>query len=220
MTRNVDHDRLPVADHVYQSLREGILGGAYQSGARLGEAGLALALGVSRTPIREALRRLGSEGMVELLPHRGARVARWSERDLMEIYGLRSMLEGHAAGLAAGHLSDVDLARLDELCNTMERVGQRGTGQDFERLAGLNQEFHSIILRAADNERLVTLLQTLVQVPLVLRTYHGYSDDALRRSHGHHRELVTALRSGNPAWAESVMRSHVLAARAALATSL
>lgn len=219
MNRKAQQDGLPVADHVYAALREGILDGAYESGVRLGEASLAAALGVSRTPVREALRRLGSEGLVELLPHRGARVARWTERDLGEIYALRALLEGHAAGLAAGHVSDADLARMEDLCLAMERVGERGPQQDFERLVGLNQEFHSLILRGADNERLATLLRTLVQVPLVLRTYHRYSDAALRRSHGHHRELVTALRSSNPAWAESVMRSHVLAAQTALTAS-
>src|SRR5512136_1769949 len=88
-------------DRVYARLRSGILDGSYPQGARLGEVELAETLGVSRTPVREALRRLGSEGLVETLPNKGARVRTWSPQELDAISDLRALLEGHGAALAA-----------------------------------------------------------------------------------------------------------------------
>jgi DNA-binding GntR family transcriptional regulator len=85
------------ADRAYSALRGGILDGRYGSGARLGEIEVADELGLSRTPVREALRRLGSEGLVEVQPRRGARVRAWSTQDLEETYELRALLEGLAA---------------------------------------------------------------------------------------------------------------------------
>lgn len=208
------------ADAAYAALRSGILEGVYQLGGRLGEVELAEALGVSRTPVREALRRLSAEGLVEVLPNRGARVARWTERDLHEIYELRAMLESYGAARAATRIGGDDVARLAGLCENMEAYAAPTSDQDFERLAEANNRFHDIILAAADNTRLHGLMSAVVHVPLVLRTFHRYSDQALARSMGHHRELVAAFRAVDPAWAESVMRSHVLAARAVLVEAM
>lgn len=200
------------ADRVYQQLREGILEGRYVGGVRLGEIDLAESLGVSRTPVREALRRLGSEGLVEITPHRGARVVQWTAQDLIEIYQLRALLEGFGAATAAERMDSDDIDRLEKLCEDMEEVTRPGLRGDLERLTVLNSEFHSTILRSSGSNRLAILVQSLVQVPLMLRTYHRYDQEALRRSLSHHRELVAALRASNSRWAESVMRSHVLAA--------
>lgn len=208
------------ADAAYAALRSGILEGAYQLGGRLGEVELAETLGVSRTPIREALRRLGAEGLVEVLPNRGARVARWTERDLQEIYELRAMLESYGAARAATRIASADIARLAALCEEMEAYAAPGPGRDLERLAAANQQFHDVILAAADNTRLRGLLAAVVHVPLMLRTFHRYRDHALARSMGHHRELVAAFTAADPGWAESVMRSHVLAARTVLVDAM
>ncbi|MGH3342127.1 MAG: GntR family transcriptional regulator [Carbonactinosporaceae bacterium] len=208
------------ADRAYDSLRSGILTGEFVFGSRLGEAELAETFGVSRTPVREALRRLSSEGLVEVLPNRGARVAQWSEQDLHEIYELRALLESYGAARAATGIEAREIAMLTRLCDEMEAVAAPGPARDLERLATLNGQFHEVILRAAGNARLVGLMGAVVHVPLVLRTYHRYSDEALTRSLGHHRELLAALCAGDPLWAEAVMRSHVLAARAALVTAM
>ncbi|MGH3327227.1 MAG: GntR family transcriptional regulator [Streptomycetales bacterium] len=208
------------ADRAYDSLRSGILTGEFVFGSRLGEAELAETFGVSRTPVREALRRLSSEGLVEVLPNRGARVAQWSEQDLHEIYELRALLESYGAARAASRIEAGEIARLARLCDEMEAVAAPGPSRDLERLAILNGHFHDAVLRAAGNVRLVALMGAVVHVPLVLRTYHRYSGEALTRSLGHHREMLAALGAGDPLWAESVMRCHVLAARAALVTAM
>lgn len=197
-------------------LRRFILEGDLQPGARLQEIELAAQLGVSRTPVREALRELSSQGLVEILPNRGARVTRWSAKDLAEIYDLRSMLESHAAERAATRMSGPDVERLLALCGQMAACARRGHKHDLVQLSDLNGEFHSQILRAADSPRLATMLASIVQVPLVIRTFTRYSPEALDRSMSHHRELAAAIRAGAPEWAASVMRSHIIAARTVL----
>jgi DNA-binding GntR family transcriptional regulator len=211
------------ADRAYAALRAGILDGRYGPGVRLGEIEVAAELGLSRTPLREALRRLGSEGLVESLPNRGARVRSWSADDLDESYEVRAVLEGLGARRAASRVSAEQLERLGELAGEMVRadpsLGHRAPA-DFADLAALNAEFHALILGASGSGRLGAALATVVQLPLVLRTYQRYTPEALARSHAHHHEIVDALRAADGSWAESVMRSHVLAARAVLLRSL
>jgi DNA-binding GntR family transcriptional regulator len=210
------------ADRAYSALRTGILSGRHGFGERLGEIEIAAELGLSRTPVREALRRLGSEGLVEVLPNRGARVRTWTAQDLEESYELRAVLEGLAARRAAARIEPAVLAEMDDLTDRMIAVdpslGHRPAG-DFDELAALNGRFHGLITAAAGSAHLAATLGGLVQLPLVMQTYRRYTPAALARSHAHHREIVDALRAGDGAWAESVMRSHVLAARAVLLTS-
>ena len=210
------------ADRAYGALRDGILDGRYGFGDKLGEIEVAEELGLSRTPVREALRRLGSEGLIEVLPNRGARVRTWTAQDLAETYELRAVLEGLAARRAATRIEPPALDEMDRLATTMVTVdpslGHRPAGE-FGELAALNARFHELIVTAAGSAQLASTLQGLVQLPLVMRTYRRYTPAALARSHSHHREIVDALRAGDGGWAESVMRSHVLAARAVLLDS-
>jgi DNA-binding GntR family transcriptional regulator len=204
------------AEEAQATLRAAILSGEIAPGARLGEVELAEQLGVSRTPVREALRRLAADGLVEVLPNRGARVAQWTPADLDEIYELRALLESHGASRAATRIDAAEVDVLAKLCDDMEACVRRGRKRDLDHITALNAEFHQRILDSAGSPRLTALVPTVVQVPLVARTFHLYSPDALARSLGHHRELVAAMRAADPAWAGSVMRSHVLAARAVL----
>ena len=203
------------ADHAYRLLKERILQGSLAAGDPLGESELAASLAVSRTPVRDALRRLQAEGLVQQEPNRGARVTDWSG-DVAELYELRMLLEGHAARRAATRLEDPQVDRLAELCGLMEHAAQDGAGPDVDRIAMLNAQFHRIILSAASSSRLSALTSTVIELPLVLRTFQRYARRDLLRSFAHHRELVDAFRARDPAWAESVMRSHISAARAVL----
>lgn len=204
------------ADGARASLRAAILSGDLEPGARLGEVELADRLGVSRTPVREALRDLAADGLVEVLPNRGARVAQWSAADLDEIYELRALLESHGAARAATLIEPTETDMLEKLCDDMDACVRRGRRRDLDRLTALNAEFHRRIVNAAGSPRLAGLVATVVQVPLVVRTFHRYSAEAMGRSLGHHRELVAALRAQDAEWARSVMSSHVHAAWAVL----
>jgi DNA-binding GntR family transcriptional regulator len=204
------------ADRAYESIRAGILSGTHEQGARLREEELADAIGVSRTPVREALRRLTADGLVVLGANRGAQVVSYTDDDLAEIFDLRALLESHAHALAADLIDAAAIEHLRELAEAMEELGPKRSARSRDRIAELNREFHGTIVRASGSTRLVSLLQQVVQVPLVHRTFHRYTPEALARSFDHHRELIAALEARDGAWAGAVMRSHVHAARAAL----
>ena len=123
------------AQRAYEHLRARLLAGEFPAGSRLPEEELAAAAEVSRTPVREALRRLHAEGLVEFVPNRGAHVASWTERDLDEIFGLRALLESHAAELAAPRISGADLGRLSALQDQMDAAGRRGGTGGLDRVA-------------------------------------------------------------------------------------
>ncbi|TDD79871.1 GntR family transcriptional regulator [Actinomadura darangshiensis] len=201
-------------DTAYDAVRQMILSGTAEAGSRLGEAELAETLGLSRTPVREALQRLGSDGLVEVLPHRGARVVQWTREDLEEIFELRSLLEPYAAARAAKLAPPQNvLDDLHEQCDAMERAVSEG---DFGRVAQLNSAFHASLIEASGNRRLPAMLTSVMHAPLIVGTFRRYDADEMSRSMNHHRELVAALAAGDPAWAESVMRAHIRAAAANL----
>lgn len=199
------------AERAYEKIRGQILAGRYAAGARLREEELSADLGMSRTPIREALRRLSAEGIVEFSTNRGAQITSWSDEELNEIFDLRALLESYAARRAAEGMTRESLARLDELAGAMEELV--ASGGSLERLAQLNNEFHEILLLNSRSPQLVTFARAIVQVPLVHRTFRRYSRADLMRSALQHRELVDACRAGDGQWAEAVMRSHILSAR-------
>ncbi|MDN5765102.1 MAG: GntR family transcriptional regulator [Humibacillus sp.] len=202
------------ADRAYTAIRHQILTGERDGGEWLRETDLSMALGVSRTPVREALRRLAAEGLVSHERNRGVRVQNWSSHDLDEIFSLRTVLEPWGSALAAERgVADTD--ELDDLANRMDRAAS-GPTPDVELITPLNNRFHRLILEASGNSRLVTLVASVVDVPLVSRTFSRYGPESLRRSVAHHHEIVSALRAHDPIWAESVMRSHVRSAWAAL----
>ncbi|WP_299057372.1 GntR family transcriptional regulator [uncultured Nocardioides sp.] len=202
------------ADDTYAAIRQEILRGERAAGEWLREEDLAASLGVSRTPVREALRRLASEGLVRHERHRGVQVESWSLADLDEIFSLRSVLEPWGCALAAtSGLADLDALR--DLADRMDAAAL-GASPDLDEITRLNNGFHGEVLAASGNGRLVQLVATVVAVPIVWRTFSHYSPAAMRRSLAHHHELVDALAAQDPAWAESVMRSHVRAARATL----
>lgn len=207
---NGGHDGGRAAEHAYRSIREQILSGEHPEGEWLREGDLATIIGVSRTPVREALRRLAAEGLVRHERNRGVQVQSWSVHDLDEIFSLRSLLEPWGCALAAT-AGTADLDALRGLADEMDAAASRRR-PDVDTITELNNRFHRTILEASGNSRLGSLVSSVVQVPLVWRTFSHYSPAALRRSLAHHHELVDALETGDPAWAESVMRSHVRAA--------
>ncbi|MEH3155465.1 MAG: GntR family transcriptional regulator [Gordonia paraffinivorans] len=204
-------------DRAYSSIRAAILDGSYGPGARLGEAELAQLTEASRTPVREALRQLEVEGLVEVLPHRGARVSAFTADDLDEIYDLRMTLEALAAGRAASRITPERIDRMAQLCDEMEDAAAAG---QLDAVATANVAFHGIVREASASTRLTSMLAAVTQLPLMMRTFHRYAPDDLQRSAGHHRELVAALRAGDEVWADAVMRSHVRAAKSVLLASL
>lgn len=199
-----------------EALRELILHGQLAPGARLAEVELAGRLGVSRTPVRSALTQLATEGLVEIAPNRGARVTTWTVRELEDIFELRTALEPRATALAAANASPGDVAELAGLAERMTDIGTPGPQQDLDGLARLNRRFHDLLAALAGNAALANALSGAVHTPIVLRNFHSYDDDSLRRSLAHHHEIVAAIRAGDPTWAKAVMTAHLRNARAAM----
>lgn len=207
---SADPDPRPASDHAYSLIRSQILTGERKGGDWLREGDLAESIGVSRTPVREALRRLTAEGLVQYERNRGVQVSAWTAADLDEIFSLRSVLEPWGSRLAAISRT-VDLEELRSLADAMDEAAS-GVTADVDRITDLNNRFHRLVLEGSNNRRLGSVVSSVVQVPLVWQTFSRYSAAALHRSLAHHHELVAALAAGDPDWAESVMRSHVRAA--------
>lgn len=205
-------------DRAYQVIREAILTGALPPAQRLKEAELVARCGVSRTPVREALRRLAADDYVTLARNRGAQVKAWTRNDLEELFDLRAVLEGHAAGRAATRVTDAELDRMQESIDEMDTLLASGLGrpEQTEAFLRLNWALHKGVWAAADSLRLRTALMRLIDHAVVARTARRYSSERLGRSQQHHHELVAALRARDPAWAEAIMRGHIRAALAAM----
>ncbi|MEO0911908.1 MAG: GntR family transcriptional regulator [Pseudomonadota bacterium] len=205
-------DRLPAADQAYFQVRKRILSGDLAAGDRLIERELAAELGLSRTPVRSAITRLIHEGFVERGGGYSTKVARFPDQELEQIFEIRRRLETYAAGQAALLASDAQIQRLDDLTTRMEELTPPQSDDDKQELSAINAEFHRIIAEASASPRLMAVLQMAVDVGIVSRTFHVFSDADRIRSARHHRELVDAIRAGSQRWAESAMSSHILAA--------
>jgi DNA-binding GntR family transcriptional regulator len=203
----------PVISKAYATIRADIIAGRHPPGAHLREEQLAEAIGVSRTPVREALRRLAAEGLINFVPNQGAFVNSWTAEDLRKIFDLRALLESTAAGQAAPRMTAADLDRLRELATGMVRLAERRAAGFLDKIGVLNREFHEIIMKAADNERLAGSVIRTIEFPIVHRTFERYRPADLRRSLNHHRELIDAFEARDGEWASAVMRAHVLAAK-------
>jgi DNA-binding GntR family transcriptional regulator len=177
---------------------------------------LAERLGVSRTPVREALTRLAAEGLVEITPNRGARVTTWTVAELEGVFDLRSSLEPQLTAYAVPRATPGDIAELDELARLMVRVGRPGRQQNLDALVPLNRAFHDKLVALADHPSLAGALAGAIHPPIVLRNFHTYDEASLQRSLAHHVEIVAALRARDPEWAKAVMAAHIRNARAVM----
>ncbi|HEY9522047.1 MAG TPA: GntR family transcriptional regulator [Thermopolyspora sp.] len=198
---------------VVDDVRNLILEGQYAPGDRLGEVELADALGVSRTPVRDALRRLQAEGLVEITANKGAKVVEYPHEDLETIFELRARIEGLAARQAASLATIEDADALHEIALAIKDHAEQ---RDIDTVYRLNAEFHQSLVRLSCSAVLAQSISSLVHSPVLLRTYSSFDDEAMRRSVNHHIEIAAALRAGDPGWAEAVMRAHLFSARASL----
>ncbi|HJU46753.1 MAG TPA: GntR family transcriptional regulator [Gaiellaceae bacterium] len=193
-----------------EQIREAIVDGRLQPGERLKEEQLARELGISRTPVREALVMLQTEGLVDATPNRGSTVRTYSREELEEMYELRALLEGHAAGRAAERITAAQLETLRASCDRFRRlVG----GSDVRALVAENSVFHQAILEAAGSERLATMLREVVVLPLVYRSYVWYSPEQAAASCDYHHRLVETFAAGDARAAADTMHRHVMEAR-------
>ena len=196
-------------ENIYAELRRRVMAGVYEPGAQLKEEALAAELGVSRTPIRGALRRLVKDGLLEARANRGAFVAQWTSDDIDEVIDLRCMLESQAAGLAAERASKAQVCMLAALNQRMTTLARRLTSDHIAEMQLLNNQFHKTILEAAGSPRLSAATRTLIDWPLVVGSFYVFSEGDIARSLGYHDDLIAAIDSGASKLARCVMEAHL-----------
>lgn len=196
------------SERAYQAIRTHLMSGAVKAGEQLTEDQLAHITGVSRTPVREAVRRLEDELLLVRSDTKRLFVADWSRDDIEEMFALRQMLECHAAERAAQRLSRAQIADLEALNQALKAAVEQGM-PDVARFLDANRAFHEVIIDAAHSPRLGQLLTGLVEAPVVLRTARTYSQGDLRQSARDHDELIAAFAARDPDWARAVMGSHL-----------
>lgn len=203
------------AGDAYEILRARLARGEFRAGMRLTEEQLAAELHVSRTPVREALRRLVSDGLVRFVPNVGTFVASWSDEDIRDLFDLRVLLESSIAGLAAQRITEPDIDALRRIQDQIEAQGADIGADNLARIAGLNREFHRVVSAASGNARMTEMLANAIEIPIVQQTFARYTPAQLTRSFGHHREVIDAFVARDAEWARDVMSCHVRAARSA-----
>lgn len=205
-----------VAARIYGAVKEQIMDGRYAPGARITEQHIAAKFSTSRTPVREAMRRLVADGFAVFKPNSGTLVRQWSQAEVRQIFELRVMVEGEIAGHAATGITAAEVEELLRLQDGIESGGPDTGAANTARIAPLNREFHRVIARASHNDRLVSMLANAIEVPIVQQTFRRYSPQRLARSFSHHRELIDALSAHDSAWAKAVMSSHIHSAKQTL----
>lgn len=195
-----------VVEQTIAALRERIRDGRYAQGQRLVVAEVTKVLGVSAGPVREAIRRLTGEGLIEIEPHRGASVRAFKSRDVREIFQLREVIEGLAARLAAERIDLGDhRAALEASIFEMRRVLAAGSDGYIEH----NHDFHDLIYRMAGNDRVREAAAQLT-LPIYQMRYHYLMDPSYARtSAGEHQLIVEAILEGDAPRAERMMRNHI-----------
>lgn len=203
-TKKLVENPLGRAQLAYERLLEAIQLGQLTSGTRVREADVAEWLQISRTPVREAMRRLEAEGMLSHAPHVGVVVTEIDAEMVTELYAMREVLEGTAAGLAAQHASPSDTHILQEIIKAEAKLPL-----DPTLLMRHNREFHEVIYRSAHNRYLLKSLNALHDSLILLGKTTLHSGDRVATAHAQHIEIVKAIVARDQVSAEQLMRAHI-----------
>ena len=201
------NEYLPLRDVVFQTLRQAILRGELEPGERLMEIHLADRLGVSRTPIREAIRKLELEGLVVMIPRRGAIVASITEKDLKDVLEVRRTLEVMAAEIACDRITP---ELLDELAEAGEEFRKLKDSDDYTSLAAADVKFHDIIYAATDNQRLISILNNLREQMYRYRVEYLKDEKNFPILIREHSQIVEGLTAKDKTMLTAAMHKHVM----------
>jgi DNA-binding GntR family transcriptional regulator len=204
-------DYQSLRERIVRRLRDAIITGDFPATARLREPELASRLGVSRTPLREAIRQLAAEGLVNTVPRVGTFVSEVHPQDVENTYAIRAVLEGLAARQAAEHLDPAKAAQLREILAELER--KRADYRVYHEAAG---RFHEVIFALSGNERLQAMYQSLTHQVARFRSLSLAVPQRPELSFREHRRIATAILHGRGKEAEHLMRVHIEGARAVL----
>lgn len=198
---------LSLRGRVFQKIRADILNGKYKKHDELREIVIGDELGVSRTPVREALRQLELEGLVEIIPNKGAYVTGISEKDVQDIYLIRSRLEGLAARMAAENISDDDLTEMEEAI-ILQEFNLRKMKQN--QVVELDSRFHEILYRASGSRILEHTLTDYHQYVQSARTRSVRTKERAQKSVEEHKAILEAIRNHDVDLAEKLAHEHIV----------
>lgn len=197
---------LPLRDVVFNTLRQAILTGELKPGERLMEIHLANRLGVSRTPIREAIRKLELEGLVTMIPRRGAEVAQITEKSLQDVLEVRRTLDALSVELACERISEEELLQLEAAC---KKVEEAIAGKDLKKIAQADVAFHDIIVKATRNTRLVQMVNNLSEQMYRYRFEYIKDESKHQSLMEEHRIICESLRRGDKETASKTAKLHI-----------
>jgi DNA-binding GntR family transcriptional regulator len=193
---------------VYQMLREKIISGEVEPGSQLREEEVAEWCGVSRTPVRDAIKQLEAEMFIWRSESQRSFVAAWTLSDIEDLFTIRGMLEALASGRAATRATDETVARLERI-NCDIRIAVDRPTPDIDAFLVSNQAFHALILEMSASQRLAEMLTRVILRPIVQRTAMRYDPAQLERSLSEHEELTAAISRRDAEWASSLMSAHI-----------
>lgn len=201
------NDYKPLREVIFNTLREAIIAGELIPGERLMEVQLAKKMGVSRTPVREAIRKLELEGLVDMMPRKGAHVAELSVKDIMDVLEVRATLDGLATSLAAARMTE------DELKNLKHVYSQFVTYMEKENLQGAikkDVEFHEIIYHSSRNDKLIQISNNLREQIQRFRVIYLKDNSSPKELIKEHFEIYEALAARNAELAQKVAQKHII----------
>lgn len=201
------NEYLPLRDVVFNTLRDAILTGKLVPGERLMENQLAEKLGVSRTPVREALRMLELENLVELVPRKGAQVLDMSEKDIINILEVRSALEGLATSVACKKMTKEDLQQLKNMEVDFEKAVAEN---DVEHFVDIDEDFHDLIFAATENDKLINIFRNLrIQLYRYRMAQAKNNETSMSTIVAHHRSIIRAIENHDAEEGASIAQGHI-----------
>ncbi|NMB97289.1 MAG: GntR family transcriptional regulator [Clostridiaceae bacterium] len=196
----------PLREVIFSTLREAIIMGELKPGERLMEVQLAEKMGVSRTPVREAIRKLELEGLVVMMPRRGAHVARLTDKDIMDVLEVRASLDGLATALATERIKEDEVKELKHIQAQLENYVEKG---NLQGIIKKDIEFHDVIYKASKNEKLVQIANNLREQVYRFRVIYlkdfGSNEEVIRE----HNEICSAIFNKNPEQAREAAQNHI-----------
>ena len=202
----MEYQEQSLGGQIFNRIRDDILSGNYTPGEELKEATLGKQLGVSRTPVREALRQLDLEGLVEIAPNRGAKVIGISRKDVEDIYHMRARLEGLAARKAAEQIKEEELAELEEVILLSEFHVKKPESKQMVRLDG---RFHEIMYRASGSRMLEHVLTDFLHYVKMARSHSVKTEHRAQESVKEHKRILEAIRQRDGDLAEQLANEHI-----------
>ena len=199
-------DKYSLRGRVFNKLREDILSGKYQDHEELKEVAIGEELGVSRTPVREAFRQLELEGLIQIVPNKGAYVTGITAKDVKDIYMIRSSLEGMCARLATENITEEQLEELEENVYLASFHASKG---HMEQMTELDNRFHHILYEACDSKMLEKLLQDFHQCVRRIRKKTLSTKERGIASNEEHRQIMEAIKAKNPDEAQRLANMHM-----------